>query len=102
MHQLQAVLLFSRFAHHAWIGVFILFALAVSSNESIGQPLFENSVVSHETDLITADDPTVEGLVRFIKIDRREMLDQQRENLFDTKVCVYEMNTQVTPLLNSG
>ena len=78
-------------AYKSWSSVSILIVLVLCSAEVGGQPLFENSVVSHDIDLIATDVPTVRSEVRFLKNDRREMPDKRREHLFDNNAHVFNL-----------
>lgn len=80
-----------RLMHNSWNSVLVLLALVLWSTVSSGQPLFENSVVSHDIDLIASDSPTVQSEVRFKKNGRREMPDKRREQLFDDNAHVFEL-----------
>lgn len=75
-----------------WTTSSLFFSLAACSSISVSEPLFPNSVVSHDIDLIYTSDPTVNATHSFIGKNRREMPDKRRDELFDNGTFVFTLN----------
>jgi len=73
------------------LGAILFFTFAFCSVAVSAGPLFPNSVVSHDIDLITPEDPTVEASVEFVGIEEREMPDKRHDNLMDDSTFVFKL-----------
>lgn len=70
----------------------ILASLHTTAYAQQVQPRFENSVVSHNIDLIRADDPTVIYTAEYLGTSRREMPDKRHDELFDQNSHVFHLS----------
>lgn len=69
----------------------LLACITASSFAQQVNPRFENSVVSHNIDLIRSDDPTVIHSIEYVGTGRREMPDKRNDELFDQNSYVFKL-----------
>lgn len=71
--------------------VLIISSLTSCATISPIAPRFENSVVSHNIDLIESNDPTILATIDFVKTNRCEMPDIRQDDLFDENTYVFNL-----------
>lgn len=68
------------------------FILAPRASASKVEPLFFNSVVSHDIDLIRPSDPTILAKIQYVGAGRRELPDKRNDALFDDSSFVFTLS----------